>query len=102
MRSVEWYYFQYAHAVCEFGIIRPISLQLLLVVQDTAQRQDKSNELASRLVPLVGWLKVNAILTLQVSAAADRPARRGASRAPTGLYTDVDNHQFITLPVHLS
>jgi len=47
----------------------------------------------------------------QVSAAADRPARRGFF-TPTMLYTDVDGqcdklvtdgrHQFITLTVHLS
>jgi len=47
-----------------------------------------------------------------LSAAADRPALRGASRPPSVLYTDVDGqceklvtddrHQFITLTVHPS
>jgi len=51
-------------------------------------------------------------ITIQVSAAADRPARRGASRHHAVLCTDVDGqcdqlvtddrHQFNTLTVHLS
>ena len=51
-------------------------------------------------------------INIRVSAASDRPARRGASRPPSLLYTDVDGQcdklvtddrrQFSTLTVHLS